>query len=301
MEKDDTVQTGRVSSAGRAARHRPITVDERSGALHPQNLRLYHARWFEPDPGIRAVVDQYWHVQWRLSDGESIDQRVIDLPAVTVTIEEGDVPAPLVVTGLHGRAWMRQITGAGSVFAIRLRPAGLAVLSELSPHQIADCTAPLTPQLDADLHALAAGIAAEKTVELRVRAADAAIRARMGERPPRPEHVLANAVLDELSSRVRSRTGASLAEGFGVSERTIQRALRATLGRGPKWISRRIRLQAVAQALASSSVRDLAALATDLGYADQAHLTADFRAVAGTTPGAYWRSISAVTRTVTGT
>jgi hypothetical protein len=55
----------------------------------------------------------------------AIDQRIIDLPAVTVTIEDGDVPAPLVVTGLHGQAWKRRITGTGEVFAIRLRPAGL--------------------------------------------------------------------------------------------------------------------------------------------------------------------------------
>jgi proline iminopeptidase len=51
-----------------------------------------------------------------------------------------------------------------------------------------------------------------------------------------------------------------------VSERTIQRALRVTLGRGPKWVSRRIRLQEVARALASEATPDLAALTTELGY-----------------------------------
>lgn len=271
-----------------------ISVDERSGVLHPQNLQRYGARWFDPAPGIASVVDRYWQVRWRLDDGESIDQRIIDLPAVTMTIEEGDVPAPLVVTGLHGQAWMRRITGSGSVFATRLRPAGLAVLSELSPPQLADATVPLTPQVDARLHALLAGVAAEATPESRVHAADAAIRALMEERPPGPELLLANAILDELSSRIRSRAGASLTASLGVSERTIQRALKMTLGRGPKWISRRIRLQEVARALASGDVRNLARLAADLGYTDQAHLTIDFRTVTGITPGAYLRSVQAL-------
>lgn len=286
-----------TTASGHAGRHRPIGVDDRTGVLRPQNLRRYDARWFDPNPTVAAVVDQYWHVRWRLAEGESIDQRIIDLPAVTVSIEEGDVPAPLVVTGPHGRAWLRRITGSGSVFAIRLRPAGLAVLSELSPDLVADATVPLTPQMDAGLHALAARIAAEPTPQSRARAADAAIRAQMEARPPSAEGLLANAVLSELSSRIRSRAGASLAEHFDVSERTIQRALKVTLGRGPKWISRRIRLQEVARALSSGNVQDLAGLAAELGYADQAHLTGDFRTVAGITPAAYLHSIQALSGT----
>lgn len=283
-----------MSSIDDVDRDRPITADERSGVLHPHNLDRYDARWLEPDPQVGSVVDQYWHVQWRLPEGESVDQRIIDLPAVTVTIEEGDVPAPLVVTGLHGRAWKRRITGRGTVFAIRLRPAGLAVLSDLTPRQIADATVPLTAQLDPRLHMLAEKVAAEPTPEARARAADALIHAAISERPLSPELLLANDIMDELTARVRSRIGQPLAATFGVSERTIQRALKRTLGRGPKWISRRIRLQEVARALASGNVDALAALAAELGYADQAHLTADFRSATGLTPGAYARSIRVV-------
>lgn len=41
---------------------------------------------------------------------------------------------------------------------------------------------------------------------------------------------------------------------------------------------------------------DLAALASDLGYTDQAHLTRDLRRVGGVTPGAYLRSLAALAR-----
>ena len=63
-------------------------------------------------------------------------------------------------------------------------------------------------------------------------------------------------------------------------------ALSATLGKGPKWVSRRIRLQEIARAIATEPDLDFAALASDLGYTDQALLTSDFRRVAGVTPGA---------------
>jgi AraC-like DNA-binding protein len=64
------------------------------------------------------------------------------------------------------------------------------------------------------------------------------------------------------------------------------------LGRGPKWVARRSRLQEVALALATTD-DDLAEVANRLGYTDQAHLTRDFRAVAGVTPGQHRRELRA--------
>lgn len=268
-------------------RENPIAVAERSGVLFPERLARYAAGWIAPDPAVSAVVDHYWHVSWAVDEGESLDQPIIDLPAVTVTIEEGDVPAPLVVTGVHARAWRRTISGTGRVFAIRLRPAGLAVLSDLTPEQIADATVPLTAELDGRLHALMVAVGTEADPTERARVAGGAVRQLLAERPPTSAGLLAGEVLDELRERIRRRTGPSLAERFACSERTIQRALTESLGHGPKWISRRIRLQEVALALATRPIDDLAIIATDLGYSDQSHLTRDFRTTTGITPDAY--------------
>jgi AraC-like DNA-binding protein len=265
--------------------------DETSGVLHPANLDRYHALWMTPAPTVREVVDQYWHVRWRMADGESIDQAIIDLPAVTLTIEAGDVPAPLVVTGVHLQAWRRRIEGTGDVFAVRLRPAGLALLSSLRPTDLVEATIPLTPLLDVRLHDLMARIAREPAPDARAKVADELIGERLRVSQPPATHLLANRVLDELRSRPYHRTGAPLAERLGASERTIQRALAATLGTGPKQAARRIRLQQTAQAIATSGDEDLAGIAVQLGYTDQAHLTSDFRAATGTTPGAYRRDL----------
>ncbi|GEL99465.1 AraC family transcriptional regulator [Cellulomonas terrae] len=268
-----------------------IRPDEASGVLHPQNLVRYAARWIDPDPAVRDVVDTYWHVRWQLDESEVVDQTIVDLPAVTLTVETGDVPAGLVVTGLHRRAWHRRIAGSGDVFAVRLRPAGLAVLGTLRPQDLADATVPLAAGVDDGLRTLLAGIAAASTPQDRARAADTLVADRLREHPPSDVHLLANAVLDELRSRAYRRTGTPLAEHFAVSERTIQRALSATLGIGPKQAARRIRLQEVARAIAVHGDDDLAGIAVQLGYADQAHLTSDFRASTGLTPGAYRRQL----------
>lgn len=276
-------------------RARPISVSERSGVLYPQRLSRYAAGWIAPDPAVSAVVDQYWHVSWSLEAGERLDQPIIDLPAVNVTIEDGDVPAPLVVTGLHGRAWRRVIRGTGQVFAIRLRPAGLAVLSDLAPMQVADATLPLTMSLDSRLHKLMSDIAASSDPAERAHAADRLIRQMLLKRPLTPAGLLANDVMDELGERLHSRTGTTLAVRFARSERTIQRACMGALGHGPKWLSRRVRLQEAARALAIRPDEDLAVLAAELGYTDQSHLTRDFRTATGITPGAYRRASDQLT------
>lgn len=124
----------------------------------------------------------------------------------------------------------------------------------------------------------------------RARIADRAIAQVLTERAPTPAGLLANNVLDQLRDRIHSRTGPMLAEHFAYGERTIQRACIDALGHGPKWLSRRIRLQEIALTLASRPDDDLAVIAADLGYTDQSHLTRDFRTTTGITPDAYRRA-----------
>ena len=55
---------------------------------------------------------------------------------------------------------------------------------------------------------------------------------------------------------------------------------------------RRRRLQEAAQRLREQPDTELAALAAELGYADQAHLAGDFRTVLGLTPSGYRADLS---------
>jgi AraC-like DNA-binding protein len=82
------------------------------------------------------------------------------------------------------------------------------------------------------------------------------------------------------------RVGA-LAEVFRLPERRLQRLFAEYVGVSPKWVMRRARLLEVARRADAGDVVDWAALALDLGYADQAHLTRDFTATLGVPPARY--------------
>jgi AraC-like DNA-binding protein len=270
---------------------RRIDATERSGVLDPKNLSRFAAGWLSPAAEIGEVVETYWTVNWRFAPAERVHQRIVDFPAITFSIEEGDVPAGFVVSAVRRRAWSRVIEGAGSVFAIRLRPAGLAVLSDLDPLRL-EPEQTITPRVDARLYNLLREIAAEPTAELRAQSADRGIREALRERPLGPAQARANAAVAALTASPRVRPGGAVAAELGISERTLQRALRGTLGLGPNDVARRIRLQEVVRRLNEPDA-NMAQLAADLGYADQAHLINEFRTVAGTTPGRYLRTVRA--------
>ena len=84
-----------------------------------------------------------------------------------------------------------------------------------------------------------------------------------------------------------------LARDLGLGVRQLQRLFREHVGITPKRAIRSSRLQEVAVRLERGTATNLARLAAELGYADQAHMTRDFKAVTGRSPGGFARALDA--------
>ena len=80
---------------------------------------------------------------------------------------------------------------------------------------------------------------------------------------------------------------AAVASRLGVQPKTLTRRFAAQAGLTPKRFARVCRLQAVLRAVRQSPAIDWCSLAAQHGYADQAHLAHEFRALAGITPSEY--------------
>jgi AraC-like DNA-binding protein len=83
----------------------------------------------------------------------------------------------------------------------------------------------------------------------------------------------------------------------GVSERQMRRRFHAQVGYGPKTLERIMRLQRFLDAVrraagAPRAEPGLAVLAAEIGYADQAHLIRDCRALTGRTPTDLLRALA---------
>uniref|UniRef100_UPI0028BE58B3 helix-turn-helix transcriptional regulator n=1 Tax=Citricoccus sp. TaxID=1978372 RepID=UPI0028BE58B3 len=105
--------------------------------------------------------------------------------------------------------------------------------------------------------------------------------------PPDAAGRLANA-MEELIATDRSIVRVEqVAERLGVSVRGVQRLARSHVGVTPLAIIRRYRLQEAAVRLREEPDVTIADIAAELGYADHAHLSRDFRTVLGLTPRGY--------------
>jgi AraC-like DNA-binding protein len=84
-----------------------------------------------------------------------------------------------------------------------------------------------------------------------------------------------------------------VADGLGVSERQLRRRCHAAVGYGPKTLQRVLRFRRFVSRIDASGglerLGDLATIAVEAGYADQAHLTRESARLAGLTPAALAR------------
>jgi len=99
-------------------------------------------------------------------------------------------------------------------------------------------------------------------------------------------------VLD--AARLLGRPGARadlVAARLGLGERQLRRRCQAAAGYGPRMLARVLRFRRfLSRAEAAGTAADLAGLAAEAGYADQAHLTRESTRLAGLSPAALVRS-----------
>ena len=98
-------------------------------------------------------------------------------------------------------------------------------------------------------------------------------------------------VLDAVHLLGRPGARADLvAVRLGLGERQLRRRCQAAVGYGPRMLARVLRFRRFLSRAEAAGAADLAGLAAEAGYADQAHLTRESTRLAGLPPAALVRS-----------
>jgi AraC-like DNA-binding protein len=238
---------------------------------------------------LAPFVERYWSVSWDRTGQPPFRSEVLSHPAVNLSVEEGSQPrfgTALPAVLVHGPVTRRAVVdlvGTGRVTAAKFRPGGWVAFAGRQGGR--NSIAPLDPAIGLDPVRLLADLLAEADDDARVAVLDAALA------PLAPEP--AQAYLDlcalvHAMSEDRSVVRVEQAAALGaMSTRSLQRLFRTYVGISPKAVLARYRLQDAAAAIDAGDVTDLATLAAELGWFDQAHFSRDFRSVVGVTPSAY--------------
>jgi AraC-like DNA-binding protein len=236
---------------------------------------------FAPPPVLSPYVECLW-VQ-RITDGEPFDQPVLpDGCADLVALDDR-----IVVAGPATRTTVVRVQPPTSTVGVRLRIGAASSVLGVGAGELRD-----------------RDVAFEELWGL----GGARLRDRVGERSDWRGRLAA--LVDGVSERVRDApapgpavigaVGAiaagpgrplnSLARDVGFSERQLRRRVADAVGYSPRTLARVMRFQRfLVAARAAGPGRHLAALAADLGYADQAHLTRESNDLTGLPPAALLR------------
>ncbi|WP_307811655.1 helix-turn-helix domain-containing protein [Planomonospora parontospora] len=237
-----------------------------------------------PSPRVSAYVEHFWVVTWT-DLAEPYEQRIVSHPTVNMIIG----PDFHRIAGVIRGGFSHTMRGSGRILGARFRPGGFrpflgGPVSELTGHFV---------EIGEMYGTAGAALVEQVLAEPRPRSAVALTETFLlglglglgPEQDPLVEEVAA--LVATAESDVSVTRVDELAARSGRSVRSLQRLFRDYVGVGPKWVIRRFRLHEAAERVRQGL--GLAALAAELGYTDQAHLTRDFTAAVGMPPAAYAR------------
>jgi AraC-like DNA-binding protein len=182
-----------------------------------------------------------------------------------------------VVAGPDTTADRSESRAGLEIAAVRFRPGAAPAVLGVPSDALRDQRVPLADLWGPEAARELAGRVAD--ARDRVAVLEAAVRDRLADAPP--VDPVTPAVAAGLSA---GRPVGAVADLVGLSPRQLHRRCVAAFGYGPKTLDRVLRLQRLLALAASARVPNLAGLAVAAGYADQAHLAHETRALAGATP-----------------
>jgi len=258
------------------------------GILHaPAAASAFALARHHPSAELAPFVEYLWSVEWDRTGQPEHVQRILPNPSVHLSVE----PGLSRVTGLSRRrsAFAYRLTGAGRVVGVRFRPGGARPWLPGPVSVLTDREAPVSELVDLDEAALRAAVQAAPDAATAAALVDAAL---VPLRPaPDPTVDRVAALVETVQQQPGIRRAADLAGLSGLGVRSLQRLCAEWVGVGPTWLVRCARLHEAAGRAAGGPV-DWAALAAELGYADQAHLVRDFARVVGEPPARYARAVA---------
>jgi AraC-like DNA-binding protein len=205
------------------------------------------------------------------------------------------------IFGVDRRLFTRSLSGLGLALGVRFTAGGFRPFWQAPISQLTDRVVPAArlfgPRAEQTRQAImddfdCGGFDVDEGVMIGY--AEALLLSVLPERDPLAEQ--AATLVARITDDPGLRRVDQLAASSGLSVRTLQRLFADYVGVSPKWVMRRARLHEAAERADSGEPVDWAALASDLGYADQAHLTREFTVTIGVPPARYAAAPLSATR-----
>lgn len=237
---------------------------------------------FEPPTGLREHVACYWGAEILAVDAGHVHQVIPDGCVGLIASRRADGSTQLTLQGPRLDALWIPVHQGDRFWGVRFWPDAGALLLGRSAPDLLGTLEPAAAHLGPSAASLAARLAECDTAAAASSAWGVLLTPIISACPPL-DVVVRTAVLAIVAARGEAPL-ADLAAAVGLSPRQLQRRFSAAVGLSPKQFARVRRLRGALSHVVEGSPMSWAAVAADLGFADQAHLIREFGALAGLTP-----------------
>ncbi len=256
-----------------------------------------HYETYPPQPDLSAVVKCHWVLEVPASLNAP-KQRVIPDGCIEMCFILGDdvkrftseheyiIQPRAMVFGQITKPYFIQPTGYVNTFAVRFYPYGFANFIHRPLHELADQETPLTELFEPSAaQALAKQINEATTTEARIAIVERFLLNQL--QAPAVVDAIVQTTINALTQTKGSASINDILQDAPSTRRNLERKFSKQVGISPKQLGKIIRLQAALKMMLHAQANNLAQVAYESEYYDQAHFIKDFKEFTGVNPKEY--------------
>ena len=238
-----------------------------------------------PSPDLGAFVEHFWMIRWDLRGSSPYRAQTVSHPSVQLGLQERRSRVYGVIKG-RSSCLLKNI---GEIFGVKFRPGGFYPFVKFPLARITNRSIPLAQVFGRDAKQMERSVLGLEFGPARAGAAEEFLLQRLPECDE--DALFAGKIVEEICLNRDIVNVDQVVGRFALTKRTLQRMFSQYIGVSPKWVIKVYRLHESVERLNSGEAVDLAGLAQEVGYFDQAHFVKDFKSVVGHTPGGYLKQL----------
>ncbi len=239
---------------------------------------------FDPSPEMRPWIANHWRFEVEATDPAQFEHVIV--PDGTLSISflrlPSGPPGPAVFAGPSTRAHRVPVQRGMIYVGARLHPAATGPLLQLDAGKVRDGIGLLSMVAPEIARVVDTAVRSAAASEDNVPALERAVQALASTAGP-PEPAIVR-VVDRLLESHGGEPVSRLAARCGLSSRQLRRKFSAHVGLSPKEFARLRRIRHACILILAGQDASLASVSHDGGFADQPHLTREFRGIFGSSP-----------------
>lgn len=204
--------------------------------------------------------------------------------------------AEATAVGTMTRPLAVDVVGTIHLFGVRFRPGAAGAFIPVPARTLTDQVVSLDDIDGWRPKEITDRLAQAVSDQQRVAVLADVLRQRLAQNSGRLDDMVLSASEHVATARGTSRVD-DLADRSGVGRRQLERRFLAAVGISPKFACRVARFREVVALMHGARSMPLSQVALETGYADQPHMSREFKALSGVSPAAYRRSIGASAET----